>query len=1181
MSTYIDNRLSKSNVTHCVTLARGPALVYTHCAMCISRGAIFILAATVFLGTFKPAPQQASHRPDTSVDSLIAAADYVSADSAAAEDLREVEAVCGADDDRLVPWLIGAGALRLDLGKWGEAEELFGRALKLASIRGRDGCEDVLAARRGISRALMGRGELAAAGDSARRCIELSREVYGAGSPECAEDLNILAEVRIEQDRLREAAGLIDEAIGLVGKGWVPDHEAFADSVEKGWGEKQELLADLLVDRANILNSTGRHNEAFPLYERALAIKEDRWGRDHPGATMPLLGIASVYNKKGEFAKAEAVYQPCFEVLERALGSAHPRVAEAAVGLSACLINLGDYEGAEGVLRRCFDATVAAYGERNARAGILMFHLADALATQGKHVESTRLFRRAAAVIEEVCGPDHALTAEALSGLAHTLRRIGKGTAAMNLYERSIRIIGRNHGSPHPNAIHYRCRLGLCLCEMGRREEGLESIERGIAEAREIYGEYSYQVAIEERHRGLALYAERRCEEAYPALKRALSTLERYFGPDHLYLSKCLKALTIVSNRLRLPPEEAYGYICRAVSIHERVGGHDQLELVHILLSKVGLEIITGRWDEAVATAAKCAETALALQEESYQVYSTTEAVILAHMPSAAAEACVSAMMAHPSMRDSLLARVFSYVFKTHGMVLDRLAERQQFLDSVDESVRVDMLWRDLVRSTQRTADLVIKGPGYRPELYREELAAAYLAEEEADRALAEAAENLRSMAPVPDNANAVSTETLARALDQRAELIHFVQFQRYPHNDLEDRWIIQLHYGAFHLTVEGADSWNLDFVDLGSRGSIDSLIFSYRRAVDAVEPGRRPSAREENEYRCVARRLYDRVWAPLMSPDDGKEQGEVQSDSGVTVFLVLESWFHLLDFNALIAPTGESVIERYRLHRLSSAADLMRLSQRSSSGTGLLAVGSPVYAVRDRSRDDVVTVGETRSSPALCPEAYRPPEPLPGAERETRTVATLFSAATGEPVTVLLGWDAKEEEVKRLLPGKRIVHFATHGFFCEENKRGGYSSAERLADPLLMSGLVLAPSDGDDGLLTAQELMCIDMSGLDWVVLSACGSGLGRLFWGEGMFGLPRAFEMAGAHTVVMTLWKIDDAAMRDIMERMYRYRLAGSSTIDAVRQAQLDRLREQRLHLNRIHPALWGGVVAEGDWR
>lgn len=101
------------------------------------------------------------------------------------------------------------------------------------------------------------------------------------------------------------------------------------------------------------------------------------------------------------------------------------------------------------------------------------------------------------------------------------------------------------------------------------------------------------------------------------------------------------------------------------------------------------------------------------------------------------------------------------------------------------------------------------------------------------------------------------------------------------------------------------------------------------------------------------------------------------------------------------------------------------------------------------------------------------------------------------------------------------------------------------------------------------------------WVALSACGSALGKILPGEGPCGLRRAFEAAGARTVLMVLWRMDDQILRELMEQIYRARLSGAATIDAVRDAELARLAECRRRWGRIHPALWAGIISEGDWR
>jgi CHAT domain-containing protein len=143
--------------------------------------------------------------------------------------------------------------------------------------------------------------------------------------------------------------------------------------------------------------------------------------------------------------------------------------------------------------------------------------------------------------------------------------------------------------------------------------------------------------------------------------------------------------------------------------------------------------------------------------------------------------------------------------------------------------------------------------------------------------------------------------------------------------------------------------------------------------------------------------------------------------------------------------------------------------------------------------------------------------------------------------------------------------------------------------NPLLMSGLALAGAnrraaagpDDEDGILTAEEVSALNLDGVEWVVLSACDTGLGEIRAGEGVFGLRRAFQVAGARTVIMSLWPVDDDATRVWMRALYRNRLQKHlNTAEAMRAASLGVLRERRARGQSTHPFYWAGFVAAGDW-
>jgi len=185
--------------------------------------------------------------------------------------------------------------------------------------------------------------------------------------------------------------------------------------------------------------------------------------------------------------------------------------------------------------------------------------------------------------------------------------------------------------------------------------------------------------------------------------------------------------------------------------------------------------------------------------------------------------------------------------------------------------------------------------------------------------------------------------------------------------------------------------------------------------------------------------------------------------------------------------------------------------------------------------------------------------------------------------VTELTGRAATEEAFKALAPGKRLLHIATHGFFVQERCQSvlsqqrlrGTSMAKSAAkvsaagdNPLLLSGLTLAganrPAGGaaaalEDGFLTAEEIGALDLKGVAWAVLSACETGVGKVVPGEGVLGLRRAFAVAGAGTLIMSLWRVEDDSTREWMQELYRGRRARHSTALCVTEASRAMIRER----------------------
>lgn len=177
----------------------------------------------------------------------------------------------------------------------------------------------------------------------------------------------------------------------------------------------------------------------------------------------------------------------------------------------------------------------------------------------------------------------------------------------------------------------------------------------------------------------------------------------------------------------------------------------------------------------------------------------------------------------------------------------------------------------------------------------------------------------------------------------------------------------------------------------------------------------------------------------------------------------------------------------------------------------------------------------------------------------------------------------------------RRALHVAAHGFFLPP--RCPLVSAWRAdgvtpssGQPLLRAGLALAGANArrsaadpaDDGILTAEEVAALDLASLEWVVLSACDTGLGELDVNEGVMGLRRAFRAAGARGIVMSLWRVDDAEAGEWMQALYEARFReGLDGAASARQASRRVLDARRSDGRSTHPYYWATFVFEGGAR
>ncbi len=336
--------------------------------------------------------------------------------------------------------------------------------------------------------------------------------------------------------------------------------------------------------------------------------------------------------------------------------------------------------------------------------------------------------------------------------------------------------------------------------------------------------------------------------------------------------------------------------------------------------------------------------------------------------------------------------------------------------------------------------------------------------------------------------------------------------------------------------------------------------------------------------YTKPLRRAGERLYQALIQP---AEESIAGSDR---VLIVPDGPLHLLPFALLVRKPGrghgdrdfEYLVEWKPLHSVLSATVYAELKsqrrsqpEKSTDVLALAAFGDPRYPSAS-SEDDL---GDDRSVDVYVRAAVERGfdfRPLPYSRQEVSRIAALYPEGSAR---AYVGVDASEEQAKSV--SARILHFATHGRF---NERAPLDSYLALTIPQEFR------KDQDNGLLQAWEIFEDVRLDADLVVLSACESGVGEQVDGEGLKGLTRAFQFAGARTVAASLWQVDDRATAELMQRFYRHLKAGMPKDEALRAAQLELIRGpvemknprgQVVERDLSLPYYWAAFQLIGDWR
>jgi CHAT domain-containing protein/tetratricopeptide (TPR) repeat protein len=326
---------------------------------------------------------------------------------------------------------------------------------------------------------------------------------------------------------------------------------------------------------------------------------------------------------------------------------------------------------------------------------------------------------------------------------------------------------------------------------------------------------------------------------------------------------------------------------------------------------------------------------------------------------------------------------------------------------------------------------------------------------------------------------------------------------------------------------------------------------------------------------------LFSQVWKPLQPYLKGVKKIDY-SPAGL---------LNRIAFHALPVAQNRLLIDDYELDRYTSIRQLASVGEQSrTKSTSIILFGDPAFTMDSASVAKQTATGNVSTIYSSAISRGGGSEPwvrLSGTGKEISDISSQF-LKNGISTATYIQEEATEEKFKSLNGNSpTILHVATHGFFLpgpQKKNKDGFAMDRRNAftvaeDPMLRSGIVLAGANRvwigkppienrEDGIVTALEISQLDLRSTDLVVLSACETALGDIQGTEGVFGLQRAFKLAGVKNMLLSLWKVPDEETAELMRTFYGYYLKGEMPREALKDAQRD-LRK------KYSPYYWAAFV------
>jgi tetratricopeptide (TPR) repeat protein len=920
---------------------------------------------------------------------------------------------------------------------------------------------------------------------------------------------------------------------------------------EKVSGLHHPDTAGSLNNLAGVYSIMGNYAKAQPLYERSFAILKKALGPEHPKTVASLNNLAFVYLDMGDYAKSLPLFEQSITIREKALGPEHPDMATSLNNLAGVYSKMINYAKALPLFERSLAIWEKALGPEHPKTSLSIHNLARNYTDMGDYAKALPLYERLLTIREKALGPEHPDTADSLNSLAHVYHGVGDYAKALPLYERSLAIREKAPGPEHPDTADSVNNLAGVYLDVGDYAKALPLFERSLAIREKALGPEHPNTAdslnnLAGVYRRMGNYA-----KALPLRERSLVIREKALGLEHPDTAASLNNLAFYYLDMG-DYAKALPLFERSLAIWEKALGPEHPDTA---TSFNNLALLNYRMDNILSAQNYASRLTASKQKELQSILILDERTRLSWQ-----KKNQGWNLWLPCVLDS--EQLAELILTNKGIVLESLAEDRALAQAAGLSGDGAKILQSIKSLQLQLSKMAFeKGKEKQSQKLQDEI--GRLQRELTTKYLGRDRQRISASITMAD---------IVPALSGGGVLVDFIEFQD-PKLKGEESTCL----GAI-ITAE--DNSPI-FVRIDGGKSINRSIENLRSAINQGNAA---------EVEAQTKFLSEKLWQPVAAkiPEGAKR-----------LFICPDANLNFLSFAALLEPDGRFVAEKYPISYIGSARDLAKKpSDKISKSMAIFA--NPQFDASGKNSKTTEMVAMRSAEADVFGSIALPP--LPGTEVEAQSLGSL-ATESGWNVKSSIGKDATELSVRNTKkPG--VLHLATHGFYLNsftppapEGSRGmsvvGVKESaeekkknEKGVDPMRASGVALtgaqntltswsqrkAPDPETDGVLTAEEVGALRLDGTWMVVLSACETGVGEARSGEGVFGLRRAFMIAGAENLLMTLWPVADETTAKIMADFYKEAFATGDAAGSLAKVQRDwlvKLRQERGLLAAIREA------------